>query len=59
MSGWELFTWFNVGVLALGSLIVFGLFLRQLPTLLPPRSRDPEDQHATGEARNSGGEDQI
>ena len=36
MSGWEFFTWWNVGVLALGSLIVFGLnrlILRQrMPT---------------------------
>ena len=37
MSGWELFTWFNVGVLTVGSLVVFVLFLRQLPALLPPR----------------------
>ncbi len=38
MSGWELFTWFNVGVLAIGSVIVFLLFLRQLSQLLAPRS---------------------
>ncbi len=38
MSGWELFTWFNVGVLAIGSVIVFLLFPRQLSQLLPPRS---------------------
>jgi hypothetical protein len=38
MSGWELFTWFNVGVLAIDSVIVFLLFLRQLSQLLPPRS---------------------
>ena len=55
MSGWESFTWFNVGVLALGSLIVFGLFLRQLPTLLSPRSRDPEAERAEEGARTSKG----
>ena len=39
MSLWEAFTWFNVGVLALGSVIVFALFLRQVGSLLPPRER--------------------
>ena len=38
MSGWEIFTWANVGILAVGSLIVFLCFPRQLPQLLPPRS---------------------
>ena len=38
MSGWEIFTWFNAGVLAVGSAVVFALFLRQLPRLLPPRA---------------------
>ncbi|MGE4650158.1 MAG: hypothetical protein AAEJ53_04650 [Myxococcota bacterium] len=59
MSGWELFTWFNVGVLALGSLIVFGLFLRQLPALLSPPSRTPEAQRAEAGSQTSSGEDQI
>ena len=59
MSGWEFFTWFNVGVLALGSLIVFGRFLRQLPTLLSPPSRNPEAQRAESGSQTSGGEDQI
>jgi hypothetical protein len=40
MSGWELFTWLNVGVLALGSVGVFVLFLAQLPRLLPPRKEE-------------------
>lgn len=57
MSGWELFTWFNVGVLALGSLAVFGLFLRQLPVLLSPRSRDPETQRAEAEDPTPSGKD--
>jgi len=38
VSGWEIFTWANVGILAFGSLIVFLCFLRQLPQLLPPRA---------------------
>ena len=43
MSGWEWFTWFNAAVLAVGSVIVFALFMRQLPNLLPPRdSTDSE-----------------
>jgi hypothetical protein len=37
VSGWELFTWFNVGVLAIGSVIVFVLFLRRVSSILPPR----------------------
>lgn len=40
MSGWELFTWFNAGVLAVGSVVVFALFLRQLPRLLGRRDDD-------------------
>ena len=59
MSGWELFTWFNVGVLTLGSLIVFGLFLRQLPTLLSPRPRDPEIERTEEGSRDSPGEDPV
>jgi len=41
VSGWELFTWFNAAVLAVGSVIVFLLFLRQLPRLLGRDDRDP------------------
>jgi hypothetical protein len=37
VSGWEIFTWVNVGILAVGSLLVFALFLRQLGTLLGGR----------------------
>ena len=47
MSGWELFTWLNVGVLAIGSVIVFALFMRQLKTLLPPRV-PPTDEDTEG-----------
>lgn len=43
MSGWEIFTWFNVGVLVLGSVIVFAVFLRQVPQLMPRRKNDAED----------------
>ena len=43
MSTWELFTWINVAVLGVGSVIVFVLFLKQLKNLLPPRSSRPED----------------
>lgn len=49
MSGWEWFTWLNTGILGLGSVIVFALFLRQLPALLP-RRRPP----AEGEAVDTG-----
>ena len=34
MSGWEIFTWISVGILGIGSIIVFILFLRDLPELL-------------------------
>lgn len=33
MSGWELFTWCSVGVLAAGPLLVLVFFLRDLPAL--------------------------
>jgi len=33
MSGWELFTWWSVAVLALGPLLVLAFFLRDLPDL--------------------------
>jgi len=42
MSGWEWFTWLNVGVLALGSVIVFVLFLRQVRTLFTRREREED-----------------
>jgi len=47
VSGWEFFTWFNVGVLSLGSVIVFLLFLRQRRDLLPP---PPGAEGGDGEA---------
>jgi hypothetical protein len=40
MSAWEIFTWVNVGILAVGSLVVFALFLRQVRTLLGERPAD-------------------
>jgi hypothetical protein len=46
MSGWELFTWINVWVLAAGSIIVFVLFLRQLPGLLKCSPRDEKEDSA-------------
>jgi len=33
MSGWELFTWWSVAVLAVGPLLVLAFFLRDLPDL--------------------------
>ena len=44
MSSWEIFTWFNVGVLAVGSVAVFVLFLKRLPEILgsPSESETPE-----------------
>lgn len=44
MSAWELFTWFNVGVLALGSIVVFALFLRTLPELLGSRTEEQQQE---------------
>ncbi len=40
MSAWELFTWANVVVLGVGSIVVFILFLKDVPGLLPRRKRD-------------------
>lgn len=46
MTWLEIFTWFNVGVLALGSPIVFALFVRGMRRLLPPKdgSRGPDPE---------------
>ena len=44
MSAWELFTWANVAVLSLGSVVVFILFLKDVPTLFPRRKRDAGDK---------------
>jgi HAMP domain-containing protein len=55
VSGWEVFTWANVGILAVGSLVVFALFLRQVRTLLgkPPSERaEAADEVAAADARN-------
>ena len=34
MSGWEIFTWISAVILGVGSVIVFVLFLFDLPSLL-------------------------
>ena len=34
MSNWELFTWISTWIMALGSIVVFVLFLWQLPEML-------------------------
>lgn len=34
MNGWDLFTWINVVVLGLGSLVVFAFFLRDIRGVL-------------------------
>ena len=59
MSGWEVFTWLNVGVLAIGSVVVFGLFLRVLPDLLPRRPPESGDRASTEAQRNSQPGDRI
>jgi hypothetical protein len=46
VSGWEIFTWFNVAVLGAGSVVVFALFLRQLRALLPRRREGRDDPAA-------------
>ena len=53
MSGWELFTWFNVGVLAIGSTAVFVLFLRQVRGLLDPRQGRSGDRESSTEYSSS------
>jgi hypothetical protein len=46
MSGWELFTWVNVGILGIGSVAVFIAFLVSLPDLLrrQPPPAEPEEE---------------
>jgi hypothetical protein len=48
VSSWELFTWINVAILGLGSVIVFVAFLADLPELLG-RSGKREDETPTDE----------
>jgi hypothetical protein len=48
VSGWELFTWINVGILGVGAGLVFVAFLRDLPGLLAG-SRGSGDAEAPGE----------
>ena len=40
MSGWEIFTWLCTIILGLGSIIVFILFLIDLPDLLNNKQKD-------------------
>ncbi len=40
MSGWEIFTWLCAIILGLGSIIVFILFLIDLPALLNNKQKD-------------------
>ena len=44
MSGWEQFTWISAWVLALGSIIVFIVFLWQLPDMLRRARGENEDE---------------
>ena len=40
MSGWEIFTWLCTIILGLGPIIVFILFLIDLPALLNNKQKD-------------------
>ena len=40
MSDWEIFTWLCTGILGLGSIVVFILFLLDLPSLLNNKSKN-------------------
>jgi len=44
MSGWELFTWINVWILAAGSIGVFVLFLLQLPRMMKRLSHQEDEK---------------
>ncbi len=41
MSGWEIFTWISVIILGFGSIIVFILFLKDVPELLKKSEKGP------------------
>lgn len=58
MSGWELFTWINVWILAAGSIAVFVLFLLQLPGMMKRLSHraDEEVQEPESSIRSDPGE---
>ena len=40
MSGWEIFTWISTVILGVGSVIVFVLFLFDLPSLLNNKHKE-------------------
>ena len=40
MSGWEIFTWMSTVILGVGSVIVFVLFLFDLPSLLNNKTKE-------------------
>ena len=46
MSNWELFTWISTWIMALGSIVVFVLFLRQLPEILRRSRQENEGDDA-------------
>ncbi len=54
MSGWEIFTWFNAGVLVIGSVIVFAFFVAQLPGLLWPPDRRARESDREVEPPDAG-----
>jgi hypothetical protein len=43
MNGWDLFTWIMVVVLGIGSVIIFGFFLRDLGGVLKGQDRGGAD----------------
>jgi len=49
MSGWELFTWVNVAILGVGSVVVFVAFVFDLPDLMRRPAAPPEREQERDE----------
>jgi len=63
MNVWDLFTWFNCGLLAFAAIIIFGFFCRDAGGVLAGQREDPELDPASaspppGEAPPGSGPDQ-
>ena len=43
MNGWDLFTWFNCGVLAGTAVVIFGYFLQDARSILTGERSDVDD----------------
>lgn len=46
MNGWDLFTWFNCGLLSVAAIVIFGFFCRDAGGVLAGQREDPDGDPA-------------